>query len=131
MSRRRKNVMGLILPGSEDGGANKDVIDNRIRLDEGKPDPICEEISLLQNGLYAAAASTNKSIDWLQRQFSHMNCTDIQRSRMNDFFKSKEAIGELSADSLNDLYELGHGTSGIVWKVSHRATGQIMARKVS
>ncbi len=49
---------------------------------------------------------------------------------MKEFFNSKRVIGELKNDDLVNICELGHGNGGIVWKVRHKPTNKIMARKV-
>ena len=49
---------------------------------------------------------------------------------MEEFFNSKRAIGELKQEDLTNLCELGQGNGGVVWKVLHKPTDKIMARKV-
>lgn len=49
---------------------------------------------------------------------------------MEEFFKAKRAVGELKQDDLVNIYELGQGNGGVVWKVRHKPTEKIMARKV-
>ena len=49
---------------------------------------------------------------------------------MEEFFNSKRAIGELRQDDLVNMCELGQGNGGVVWKVRHKPTDKIMARKV-
>jgi hypothetical protein len=50
---------------------------------------------------------------------------------MKEFFILKSAIGELKQDDLVNICELGQGNGGVVWKVRHKPTHKIMARKVS
>ena len=49
---------------------------------------------------------------------------------MEEFFKSKRAVGELKQDDLIHICELGQGNGGVVSKVRHKPTDKIMARKV-
>jgi len=50
---------------------------------------------------------------------------------MEEFFKAKRAVGELRQDDLVSICELGQGNGGVVWKVRHKPTDKIMARKVA
>ncbi|CAF0946849.1 unnamed protein product [Rotaria sordida] len=68
-------------------------------------------------------------IERLQEEFKQLDCTDKQKDRMEEFFNSKRAIGELKHDDLVNICELGQGNGGIVWKVRHKPTDKIMARK--
>lgn len=70
-------------------------------------------------------------IERLQEEFNQLDCTDQQKDRMEEFFKSKRAVGELRQDDLIHICELGQGNGGVVSKVSHKPTGKIMARKVT
>ncbi len=69
-------------------------------------------------------------IERLQAEFNQLDCTDKQRDRMEEFFKAKRAVGELRQDDLVSICELGQGNGGVVWKVRHKPTDKIMARKV-
>ena len=69
-------------------------------------------------------------IDRLQNEFKQLDCTDKQKDRMEEFFRYKRAIGELKQDDLVNICELGQGNGGVVWKVRHKPTNKIMARKV-
>jgi hypothetical protein len=66
----------------------------------------------------------------LQEEFKQLDCTDKQKDRMEEFFNSKRAVGELKQDDLVNICELGQGNGGVVWKVRHKPTDKIMARKV-
>ena len=70
-------------------------------------------------------------IERLQAEFNQLECTDKQKDRMEEFFKAKRAVGELKQDDLVSICELGQGNGGVVWKVRHKPTDKIMARKVS
>ena len=69
-------------------------------------------------------------IERLQEEFNQLDCTNQQRDRMEAFFRVKRAMGELKQDDLINICELGQGNGGIVWKVRHKPTDIIMARKV-
>ena len=69
-------------------------------------------------------------IERLQEEFYQLKCTVQQKDRMEEFFKSKRAVGELKQDDLHNICELGQGNGGVVYKVRHKPTDKIMARKV-
>lgn len=69
-------------------------------------------------------------IERLQEEFKQLDCTDKQKDRMEEFFRAKRAVGELKQDDLVSICELGQGNGGVVWKVRHKPTDKIMARKV-
>jgi hypothetical protein len=69
-------------------------------------------------------------IERLQEEFNQLDCTDKQKDRMEEFFKAKRAVGELKQDDLINIYELGQGNGGVVYKVRHKPTDKIMARKI-
>lgn len=54
-----------------------------------------------------------------------------QLTRLQSFLDLKQKMGEIHADELEKLRELGVGSGGVVLKVRHRPSGLIMARKVS
>ena len=62
-------------------------------------------------------------IERLQEEFNQLDCTDQQKDRMEEFFKSKRAVGELKQDDLVHIYELGQGNGGVVSKVRHKPNG--------
>lgn len=66
----------------------------------------------------------------LQEEFEQLDCTVQQKDRMKEFFQSKQDVGELRQDDLLNICELGVGNGGVVWKVRHKPTDKIMARKV-
>lgn len=53
-----------------------------------------------------------------------------QRRRLEAFLTQKQKVGELKDDDFEKINELGAGNGGVVFKVSHRPSGLIMARKV-
>lgn len=54
----------------------------------------------------------------------------MQRKRLEIFYTQKQKVGDIVADDIEYLGELGAGCSGVVTKVLHRKSGLIMARKV-
>ncbi|MEQ2158107.1 hypothetical protein GOODEAATRI_008786, partial [Goodea atripinnis] len=52
-----------------------------------------------------------------------------QRKRLEAFLTQKQKVGELKDDDFEKICELGAGNGGVVFKVSHRPSGLIMARK--
>ena len=58
-------------------------------------------------------------------------CDEKQKEWLTEFIVSKNKVGELNSDDLEKLGELGYGNGGVVNKVLHKPTNQIMARKVS
>ncbi|CAF3793927.1 unnamed protein product [Rotaria socialis] len=59
-------------------------------------------------------------IESLEKDLEQLDCTDKQKDRMEEFFNSKRAMGELKHDDLVNICELGQGNGGIVWKVRHK-----------
>ncbi|CAF3375526.1 unnamed protein product [Rotaria socialis] len=55
-------------------------------------------------------------IESLEKDLEQLDCTDKQKDRMEEFFNSKRAMGELKHDDLVNICELGQGNGGIVWK---------------
>lgn len=51
-------------------------------------------------------------------------------ARIVDGSPSEHRLDELKADDLQQLQRLGSGNAGVVWKVKHKPTGRIMAKKV-
>ncbi|OQV17165.1 Dual specificity mitogen-activated protein kinase kinase 2 [Hypsibius exemplaris] len=53
-----------------------------------------------------------------------------QRKRLHSFLDLKQRMGDIHAEDLERLGELGTGSGGVVMRVRHRLTNQIMARKI-
>ncbi len=70
-------------------------------------------------------------VEDLQKKLEELDIDDQQRKRLEIFLKEKQKIGELSSDEFDKLGELGAGNGGVVWRVLHKASALIMARKVS
>ena len=75
------------------------------------------------------AAGAN--LDALQKKLEELDIDDQQRKRLEQFLTQKQKVGELTADDFEKSGELGAGNGGVVWKVLHKPTSLIMARKVS
>nr|7F2X_A Chain A, MEK1 F11 [Homo sapiens] len=53
-----------------------------------------------------------------------------QRKRLEAFLTQKQKVGELKDDDFEKISELGAGNGGVVFKVSHKPSGLVMARKL-
>ena len=54
-----------------------------------------------------------------------------QMDRLHSFLDQKQKMGDICAEDLERISELGTGSGGVVMRVRHRRTNQTMARKVS
>lgn len=70
------------------------------------------------------------NLEGLQEKLKEMDLDDQQRERLEQFFTQKQKVGELSQDNFEKLGELGAGNGGVVWKVLHKNSETIMARKL-
>ena len=75
-------------------------------------------------------AEQKSNYDALQKKLEELELDDQQRKRLEAFLTQKEQVGELNAEDLEKLGELGAGNGGVVTKVKHKPSGLIMARKV-
>lgn len=67
----------------------------------------------------------------MQRQINRLQIDQVQRQRLEEFLQRKQTIGEsISNEDFDILGELGAGNGGVVNKVRHVSTGQVMARKI-
>lgn len=73
-------------------------------------------------------ARTN--LEALQKKLEELELDEQQRKRLEAFLTQKQKVGELKDDDFEKICELGAGNGGVVFKVSHRPSGLIMARKV-
>lgn len=67
----------------------------------------------------------------LQKKLEELELDEQQRKRLEAFLTQKQKVGELKDDDFEKICELGAGNGGVVFKVSHRPSGLIMARKVT
>ncbi|CAF3011185.1 unnamed protein product [Rotaria socialis] len=107
------------MPRGESTSAGK----NKLRLTLPQVPKEFVENSDNENGILDVC------IESLEKDLEQLDCTDKQKDRMEEFFNSKRAIGELKHDDLVNICELGQGNGGIVWKIRHKLTDKIMARK--
>ncbi|CAF2144382.1 unnamed protein product, partial [Rotaria magnacalcarata] len=107
------------MPRGESTSAGK----NKLRLTLPQVPKEFVEHSDNENGILDVC------IESLEKDLEQLGCTDRQKDRIEEFFNSKRAIGELKHDDLVNICELGQGNGGIVWKVRHKLTDKIMARK--
>lgn len=67
----------------------------------------------------------------LRTKLDELNLNDKQRDRLEHFLNDKAKIGEtLNAEDFEKMGELGAGNGGVVWKVRHKNSKLVMARKV-
>ncbi|PAA66081.1 hypothetical protein BOX15_Mlig027723g2 [Macrostomum lignano] len=83
------------------------------------------------SGAFASGAAASESIDAsakLNDDGAELDAS--QRKKLLEFVQRKRAIAELRNDDFTDIVELGSGSSGVVQRVLHQPTGQVMARKL-
>ncbi len=75
-------------------------------------------------------SSMDANIDGLRKKLEEMEIDDLQRERLQKFLIQKQKVGDLASEELEKLGELGAGNGGVVWKVRHKPSDLIMARKL-
>lgn len=75
--------------------------------------------------------SCRTNLEALQKKLEELELDEQQRKRLEVFLTQKQKVGELRDDDFEKVSELGAGNGGVVFKVSHKPTSLIMARKVS
>lgn len=70
------------------------------------------------------------NLEALQKKLEELELDEQQRKRLEAFLTQKQKVGELKDDDFEKISELGAGNGGVVFKVSHKPSGLIMARKV-
>lgn len=83
----------------------------------------------LTASLFFLLCRTN--LEALQKKLEELELDEQQRKRLEAFLTQKQKVGELKDDDFEKISELGAGNGGVVFKVSHKPSGLIMARKVS
>uniref|UniRef100_A0A8C5DU14 Dual specificity mitogen-activated protein kinase kinase 1 n=1 Tax=Gouania willdenowi TaxID=441366 RepID=A0A8C5DU14_GOUWI len=73
---------------------------------------------------------TRTNLGALQKKLEELELDEQQRKRLEAFLTQKQKVGELKDDDCEKICELGAGNGGVVFKVSHRPSGLIMARKL-
>ncbi|KAK1158066.1 dual specificity mitogen-activated protein kinase kinase 1 [Acipenser oxyrinchus oxyrinchus] len=75
-------------------------------------------------------SSAETNLEALQKKLEELELDEQQRKRLEAFLTQKQKVGELKDDDFEKICELGAGNGGVVFKVSHRPSGLIMARKL-
>uniref|UniRef100_A0A4W3JQ90 Dual specificity mitogen-activated protein kinase kinase 1 n=1 Tax=Callorhinchus milii TaxID=7868 RepID=A0A4W3JQ90_CALMI len=74
--------------------------------------------------------STETNLEALQKKLEELELDEQQKKRLEAFLTQKQKVGELKDDDFEKISELGAGNGGVVFKVSHKPSGLIMARKL-
>ncbi|XP_072470764.1 dual specificity mitogen-activated protein kinase kinase 1 isoform X2 [Notamacropus eugenii] len=74
-------------------------------------------------------SSAETNLEALQKKLEELELDEQQRKRLEAFLTQKQKVGELKDDDFEKISELGAGNGGVVFKVSHKPSGLIMARK--
>ncbi|XP_032906539.1 dual specificity mitogen-activated protein kinase kinase 1 [Amblyraja radiata] len=74
--------------------------------------------------------SAETNLEALQKKLEELELDEQQRKRLEAFLTQKQKVGELKDDDFEKISELGAGNGGVVFKVSHKPSGLIMARKL-
>ncbi|XP_061918169.1 dual specificity mitogen-activated protein kinase kinase 1 [Entelurus aequoreus] len=94
-----------------------------------KPEPI--QLNPIPDGnTISGTEATETNLEALQKKLEELELDEQQRKRLEAFLTQKQKVGELKDDDFEKICELGAGNGGVVFKVSHRPSGLIMARKL-
>ncbi|KAL0968893.1 hypothetical protein UPYG_G00273260 [Umbra pygmaea] len=94
-----------------------------------KPEPI--KLNPIPDGnIINGTGATETNLEALQKKLEELELDEQQRKRLEAFLTQKQKVGELKDDDMEKICELGAGNGGVVFKVSHRPSGLIMARKL-
>uniref|UniRef100_A0A2K5MX93 Dual specificity mitogen-activated protein kinase kinase 1 n=1 Tax=Cercocebus atys TaxID=9531 RepID=A0A2K5MX93_CERAT len=74
-------------------------------------------------------SSAETNLEALQKKLEELELDEQQRKRLEAFLTQKQKVGELKDDDFEKISELGAGNGGVVFKVSHKPSGLVMARK--
>jgi hypothetical protein len=69
-------------------------------------------------------------VEALTKKLAELEIDDEQRARLEQFLTQRQLVGEMATEDFEKLGELGSGNGGVVWKVRHKPSNIIMARKV-
>lgn len=89
----------------------------------------CLSVLLVCADLGTPLGRTN--LEALQKKLEELELDEQQQKRLEAFLTQKQKVGELKDDDFEKISELGAGNGGVVFKVSHKPSGLVMARKVS
>nr|XP_046208101.1 LOW QUALITY PROTEIN: dual specificity mitogen-activated protein kinase kinase 1-like [Oncorhynchus gorbuscha] len=94
-----------------------------------KPEPI--QLNPIPDGNPVnGTGATETNLEALQKKLEELELDEQQRKRLEAFLTQKQKVGELKDHDMEKICELGAGNGGVVFKVSHRPSGLIMARKL-
>ncbi|XP_061531924.1 dual specificity mitogen-activated protein kinase kinase 1 [Phycodurus eques] len=94
-----------------------------------KPEPI--QLNPIPDGnIINGSGATETNLESLQKKLEELELDEQQRKRLEAFLTQKQKVGELKDDDFEKICELGAGNGGVVFQVSHRPSGLIMARKL-
>ncbi|XP_071261178.1 dual specificity mitogen-activated protein kinase kinase 1-like [Salvelinus alpinus] len=94
-----------------------------------KPEPI--QLNPIPDGnTINGSGATETNLEALQKKLEELELDEQQRKRLEAFLTQKQKVGELKDDDMEKICELGAGNGGVVFKVSHRPSGLVMARKL-
>ncbi|XP_042158024.1 dual specificity mitogen-activated protein kinase kinase 1 isoform X2 [Oncorhynchus tshawytscha] len=94
-----------------------------------KPEPI--QLNPIPDGnTVNGTGATETNLEALQKKLEELELDEQQRKRLEAFLTQKQKVGELKDHDMEKICELGAGNGGVVFKVSHRPSGLIMARKL-
>ncbi|XP_048886194.1 dual specificity mitogen-activated protein kinase kinase 1 [Brienomyrus brachyistius] len=94
-----------------------------------KPEPI--QLKPIPDGnAVNGNSATETNLESLQKKLEELELDEQQRKRLEAFLTQKQKVGELKDDDFSKICELGAGNGGVVFKVLHRPSGLIMARKL-
>uniref|UniRef100_A0A3B3UEU8 Dual specificity mitogen-activated protein kinase kinase 1 n=1 Tax=Poecilia latipinna TaxID=48699 RepID=A0A3B3UEU8_9TELE len=94
-----------------------------------KPEPI--QLNPIPDGnTINGTGASETNLEALQKKLEELELDEQQRKRLEAFLTQKQKVGELKDDDFEKICELGAGNGGVVFKVSHRPSGLIMARKL-
>eukprot|EP00064_Thunnus_orientalis_P004204 superscaffoldBa00000375_g4215 len=94
-----------------------------------KPEPI--QLNPIPDGnTINGTGAIETNLEALQKKLEELELDEQQRKRLEAFLTQKQKVGELKDDDFEKICELGAGNGGVVFKVSHRPSGLIMARKL-
>ncbi|XP_052008248.1 dual specificity mitogen-activated protein kinase kinase 1-like isoform X1 [Xyrauchen texanus] len=94
-----------------------------------KPEPI--QLNPIPDGnAINGTGATETNLEALQKKLEELELDEQQKKRLEAFLTQKQKVGELKDDDFEKICELGAGNGGVVFKVLHRPSGLIMARKL-
>nr|CAK04706.1 novel protein (zgc:56557) [Danio rerio] len=94
-----------------------------------KPEPI--QLNPIPDGnAINGTGATETNLEALQKKLEELELDEQQKKRLEAFLTQKQKVGELKDDDFEKISELGAGNGGVVFKVLHRPSGFIMARKL-